>query len=142
MLVQAPKASTPVSLNWIGLILLVEKRQIDKFYESDDESEKVQVPENKNSSYKEIDWEVSDFLVKILHINGCLKNYEGVFYEGVPSIKGCSTKICVLQKLVLEYSFSALMIKSLKKCVWMSSLLVKLQAYSQQMQNSYLVEHL
>ena len=68
MLVQSPKASTPVSLNWIGLILLVQKRQIDKFYESDHESENVQVPENKNSSDKETDWEFSDFLVKILHI--------------------------------------------------------------------------
>ena len=121
---------------------MVEKRQIDKFYESDDESENVQVPENKNASDKETDWDVSDFLVKILHINGYLKNYESECFIQKPSIKGCSAIICVLQKLVLEYSFSALMIKSLKKCVWMSSLLVKLQAYSQQIQNSYLVEHL
>ena len=39
-----------------------KKRLIDKFYEGDDENENVQVPEKNNSSDKESDWEVSDFL--------------------------------------------------------------------------------
>ena len=63
---------TTVSLNWTGLILLVKKRLIDTFYEGGDEKENVQVPENSNSS----DWEVSDFLMKILVMNGSLKSYE------------------------------------------------------------------
>ena len=47
--------------------------------------------------------------------------------------KSCSTKISVLQKLVLECSFSAFMVKNLKKYVWKSSFLVMLQVYSQQL---------
>ena len=43
------KATTPVSLNWIRLILFLKKR-FDKFYENDDENENVQVPEENNSS--------------------------------------------------------------------------------------------
>ena len=39
-----------------------KKRLIDKFYEGDDENENVQVPENNNSSDKESDRKVYDFL--------------------------------------------------------------------------------
>ena len=61
MLVQALKAATSASLNWIRLIPLL-KRLIDKFYEGDYENENVQVTENNNSSDKESDGKVSDFL--------------------------------------------------------------------------------
>ena len=47
--------------------------------------------------------------------------------------KMCSTKVSVLQKPVLEYSFSALTVKNLEKYMWRSSFLVILQAYSQQL---------
>ena len=39
-----------------------KKRLIDKFYAGADENENVQVPENNNSSDKESESEVSDFL--------------------------------------------------------------------------------
>ena len=45
----------------------------------------------------------------------------------------CSTKISVLQKAVLEYRFSGLMVKNLEKYVWRSSFLEMFQAYSQQL---------
>ena len=38
------------------------KRLIDKFCEGDNKNENVQVPEKKNSSDNESDWEVSDIL--------------------------------------------------------------------------------
>ena len=43
-------------------IFIDKKRLIDKFYEGDYENENVQVPENNNSSDKESNKEVSDFL--------------------------------------------------------------------------------
>ena len=55
------KKTTPVTLNWIGVIRLV-KRLIDKFYEGVYEKENVLVPENNDSSDKKSDREVSDFL--------------------------------------------------------------------------------
>ena len=39
-----------------------ENRLIDQFYQVDYENENVQVPENNNSSDKESDKKVSDFL--------------------------------------------------------------------------------
>ena len=47
--------------------------------------------------------------------------------------KSCSTKISVLQEPVLECSFFAVIVKSLKKYVWKSSFLVIMQVYSQQL---------
>ena len=43
-------------------IFIDKERLIDKFYEGDYENESVQVPENNNSSNKESNKEVSDFL--------------------------------------------------------------------------------
>ena len=73
-----------------------KKRLIDKFYEGYDKNENAQVPENNNSSDKESDKEVSDFLltrkfltfllVKILLMNGYLKNCETeIFIQKQPT---------------------------------------------------------
>ena len=61
------------------------------------------------------------FLVKVL-----------VMFQSEAANMRYSTKISVLQKIVLQCSFSVLMVKSLEKYVWRSSFLVKLQAYSKQ----------
>ena len=45
---------------------------IDKFYESENENENVQVPEKNNSSDNESDWEVSDFLSSKDSCDECL----------------------------------------------------------------------
>ena len=52
--------SSIIKLNWINAFC--KKRLIDKFYEGNYDNENVQVPENSNSSNKEGDREVSDFL--------------------------------------------------------------------------------
>ena len=62
------------------------------------------------------------FLVKVL-----------VMFQSEAANMRYSTKISVLQKIVLQCSFSVLMVKSLEKYVWRSSFLVKLQAYSKQL---------
>ena len=62
------------------------------------------------------------FLVKIL-----------VMPHSEATNKRCSAKISVLQKSVLECSFSALKVKNLEKYVWRISFLLKLQAYNQQL---------
>ena len=79
-----------------------KKRLIDKFYEGYNKNQNDQAPENNNSSDKESDKEVSDFLltrkfltfllVKILQMNGYLKNCETEIF-----IQKQSTRV-VLQK--------------------------------------------
>ena len=54
--------SSTTKLNWNNTF--GKKRLIDKFYEGAYENEKAQVTENNNSSYKESDMDVSDFLFR------------------------------------------------------------------------------
>ena len=92
------------------------------------------MPENNNSSNKKSDKEVSDFPSSEDSsdewLSEKLRNWN---FHSEAANKSCSTKISALQKPVLECSFSAFMVKNLKKYVWKSSFLVMLQVYSQQL---------
>ena len=96
--------SSITKLNCVNV--LGKKRLNDKFYEGYNKNQNDQVPENNNSSDKESDKEVSDFLltrkfltfllVKILQMNGYLKNCETEIF-----IQKQSTRV-VLQKYVFR----------------------------------------
>ena len=81
-----------------------KKRFIDKFYEDNYGNKNVQVPKNNSSDKKVTGKFQIFFLVKVL-----------VMPHSEATNKRCSAKISVLQKSVLECSFSALKVKNLEK---------------------------